>query len=359
MAPYFLPQYKMLSMPLWQDVKDLFRNAGNILRADVAQAPDGRSKGYGTVLFATHEDARKAMVMYNGFEFHGRQLRVHFDKFAPGAVLPNQHLFQQQSQPQNSQQIQQPRYSTMGLDLRPPQLPAFENLNQSYMPPAYPTTTAAFPMTHAPPSYSTALLHHSQSSHRPFTEDNSQLGFNSLVDPFPPTTMNFQRVPLYTDTHPHEESELHLPSDLSSNAFGSLGVSVGDSKTYANMDMGTKIEAIPIQQRPSLFTYPQSTKSQVSFPAYQWNPPPSSGPVTPLQEEPIPSSQPLYLSSPNSINATTMPVTNNGILLLTDAMKAMGLTDGSAGLTVGRKGSSDRLLDSSNGVWNPLGGFKM
>ncbi|KAI7850351.1 hypothetical protein BDC45DRAFT_409064, partial [Circinella umbellata] len=64
----------------WQDVKDLFRNAGNILRADVVQGPDGRSRGFGTVLFATYEDAKKAMAMYDGFEFHGRQLRVHFDK---------------------------------------------------------------------------------------------------------------------------------------------------------------------------------------------------------------------------------------------------------------------------------------
>lgn len=70
----------------WQDLKDLFRNAGNILRADVALGPDGRSRGFGTVLFATPEDAQNAMHIYNGYEYNGRVLKVHFDKFAqPGS----------------------------------------------------------------------------------------------------------------------------------------------------------------------------------------------------------------------------------------------------------------------------------
>lgn len=76
----------------WQDLKDLFRNAGNILRADVAMGPDGRSRGFGTVLFATPEDAQNALRMYNGYDYNGRQLKVHFDKFAqpgaPGAASP-------------------------------------------------------------------------------------------------------------------------------------------------------------------------------------------------------------------------------------------------------------------------------
>lgn len=45
----------------WQDVKDLFRKAGKILRADVMKGCDGRSRGFGTVLFATCEDARRAI----------------------------------------------------------------------------------------------------------------------------------------------------------------------------------------------------------------------------------------------------------------------------------------------------------
>ncbi|PLW43734.1 hypothetical protein PCANC_19421 [Puccinia coronata f. sp. avenae] len=63
----------------WQDLKDLFRQAGNILRADVAMTGEGRSRGYGTVLFSTAEDAMKAVDMYDGYELKGRALKVRFD----------------------------------------------------------------------------------------------------------------------------------------------------------------------------------------------------------------------------------------------------------------------------------------
>ncbi|KNZ51747.1 hypothetical protein VP01_382g4 [Puccinia sorghi] len=63
----------------WQDLKDLFRQAGNILRADVAMTGEGRSRGFGTVMFATAEDARKAQKMYDGYELKGRALKVRFD----------------------------------------------------------------------------------------------------------------------------------------------------------------------------------------------------------------------------------------------------------------------------------------
>lgn len=45
----------------WQDLKDLFRKAGTVLRADVSLGPDNRSRGYGTVLLASAEDAKKAV----------------------------------------------------------------------------------------------------------------------------------------------------------------------------------------------------------------------------------------------------------------------------------------------------------
>ncbi|ETW77880.1 hypothetical protein HETIRDRAFT_242526, partial [Heterobasidion irregulare TC 32-1] len=64
----------------WQDLKDLFRQAGTILRADVALGQDGRSRGFGTVVFATDTDAERAVQMFNGYEYNGRPLKVHFDK---------------------------------------------------------------------------------------------------------------------------------------------------------------------------------------------------------------------------------------------------------------------------------------
>ncbi|PPQ81935.1 hypothetical protein CVT25_013783 [Psilocybe cyanescens] len=66
----------------WQDLKDLFRQAGTILRADVALGPDGRSRGFGTVVFATDYDAEKAVRMFNGYEYNNRILKVNYDKFS-------------------------------------------------------------------------------------------------------------------------------------------------------------------------------------------------------------------------------------------------------------------------------------
>jgi RNA recognition motif-containing protein len=45
----------------WQDLKDLFRSAGNIVRADINIGPDGRGKGSGTVIFETPKDAQNAI----------------------------------------------------------------------------------------------------------------------------------------------------------------------------------------------------------------------------------------------------------------------------------------------------------
>lgn len=71
----------------WQDLKDLFRQAGAISRADVALGADGRSRGFGTVSFANEADAERAVRMFNGYEYNGRALKVHFDKFsAPAAT---------------------------------------------------------------------------------------------------------------------------------------------------------------------------------------------------------------------------------------------------------------------------------
>ncbi len=46
----------------WQDVKDLFRRAGTVLRADVSlDVSTNRSRGYGTVLMGSREDGVKAI----------------------------------------------------------------------------------------------------------------------------------------------------------------------------------------------------------------------------------------------------------------------------------------------------------
>jgi RNA recognition motif-containing protein len=63
----------------WANLKDLFREAGTVLHADVATGPDGSSKGYGTVLLGTTRDAAKAIQLFNESEFGGRTLEVRPD----------------------------------------------------------------------------------------------------------------------------------------------------------------------------------------------------------------------------------------------------------------------------------------
>jgi len=66
----------------WQDLKDKFRVCGNIIRADVLLDMSGRSKGQGTVLFETSNEAQKAIGTFDGTDFSGRVITVHEDKFA-------------------------------------------------------------------------------------------------------------------------------------------------------------------------------------------------------------------------------------------------------------------------------------
>lgn len=45
----------------WQDLKDLMRQAGEVIRTDVAMYPDGSPKGNGTVVFINPQDAKAAI----------------------------------------------------------------------------------------------------------------------------------------------------------------------------------------------------------------------------------------------------------------------------------------------------------
>ena len=47
----------------WQDLKDLFKPVGGV-KADIVMGQDGRSKGWGTVLFDSQEDTEKAIQVY-------------------------------------------------------------------------------------------------------------------------------------------------------------------------------------------------------------------------------------------------------------------------------------------------------
>ncbi|XP_073251535.1 myelin expression factor 2-like [Porites lutea] len=64
----------------WQDLKDKFKGAGRVVRADIMTESSGRSKGCGTVLFETSEDAAHAISMFNGTMVDGRELDVRLDR---------------------------------------------------------------------------------------------------------------------------------------------------------------------------------------------------------------------------------------------------------------------------------------
>lgn len=66
----------------WRELRPLFEEVGTILRADVVYGRDGRSRGYGTVLFGTTEEAQAAIDAVNGTELEGRVLSVKVDQYA-------------------------------------------------------------------------------------------------------------------------------------------------------------------------------------------------------------------------------------------------------------------------------------
>ncbi|KAF9924195.1 hypothetical protein FBU30_005790 [Linnemannia zychae] len=67
----------------WKDLKDMFRRAGPVDRADVFLNNEMRSKGSGIVLFERASDVQRAISMFDRYEWHGRRIEVREDKFGP------------------------------------------------------------------------------------------------------------------------------------------------------------------------------------------------------------------------------------------------------------------------------------
>ncbi len=65
----------------WKELKDHFRQCGDVERAEVMEMPDGtgRSKGWGTIKYARARDASVAINKLNGVELMGRNLEVRLD----------------------------------------------------------------------------------------------------------------------------------------------------------------------------------------------------------------------------------------------------------------------------------------
>lgn len=67
----------------WQDLKDYFRDVGNVVHTDVLHTPDGKSKGCGIVDFETAEAAREAIHLKNDTNLKGRVIHVREDRDGP------------------------------------------------------------------------------------------------------------------------------------------------------------------------------------------------------------------------------------------------------------------------------------
>ena len=66
-----------------EDLREVFQQVGNVVRAEaVCHADTGRSKGWGTVLFETPEQAQSAIQGFNGVELEARPMQIKLDRFA-------------------------------------------------------------------------------------------------------------------------------------------------------------------------------------------------------------------------------------------------------------------------------------
>ena len=74
----------------WQDLKDHFRQVGEVLHADIMTGADGRSKGCGLVTFASPHDAARAISTLHDSVLHSRSIFVREDREAalPGLPAP-------------------------------------------------------------------------------------------------------------------------------------------------------------------------------------------------------------------------------------------------------------------------------
>lgn len=65
-----------------EDLRQVFQQVGNVVKADaVCHADTGRSKGWGTVLFETREQAQAAIQGFNGVELEHRPMQIKLDRY--------------------------------------------------------------------------------------------------------------------------------------------------------------------------------------------------------------------------------------------------------------------------------------
>ncbi|ORZ17137.1 hypothetical protein BCR42DRAFT_413994 [Absidia repens] len=405
----------------WQDVKDLFRGAGKILRADVAQEPGGKSRGFGTVLYTTFEDAENAIAMFDGYEYQGRQLRVHFDKFASGPSYQQHNYHQQQQQQQQQRQVQdyhlQQQPSRFGnLEFGQVTDPGvLENLKQTY---GNVNTGgyAAFMMGQSPYMSTSTGATYAPSTDGIIAQTQSGY-YMEPVSSGLPSISQLQQQPSQQQqksVRPQQHSNYNMASPyfgyyptsaqivpVQSNSNGSYDQDVANQQHGSSFEVGDLVgsERISKQSSSSFFAYEQNPSFMSTSP-YQW-------PRSPQEKQELQHQQPnIYLppfqqqylnmnqqddiydfysyrhTQQNSNggargkdqNSTTTPTDT-----LNDDMQKLGLSgnnnnnnnnnNGSAGLAnmgdsasrngFGLNGQNNNSSSINGGAWDPLNGLKI
>ena len=66
----------------WKELRDHLTEAGTIVRCEVPKGSNGKGKGYGTVLFKTHQEAARCLELFKGSTLKGREIFMRRDKYA-------------------------------------------------------------------------------------------------------------------------------------------------------------------------------------------------------------------------------------------------------------------------------------
>jgi RNA recognition motif-containing protein len=218
----------------WQELKDLMRGAGNVLRADIAQGPDGRSRGFGSVLFATPQDAERAVALFNGYEFNGRMLKVSRRSLASRLAQSRQILTR------IDVQVHFDKFAGAGVNNQPPSQgppppPVYATANGQS---SYPNMSMPAPFPHRP------ALHEHFSS---FGSNGSAAG--NFSGPSPLSNVMHARPP---SRHDESSRPGTASGDSADNAHGSAGQPAGDGSTRneaAQANGGTEERSHPTPRR--------------------------------------------------------------------------------------------------------------
>lgn len=138
--------------------------------------------------------------MYNGYEFHGRRIRVHFDKFASASVAPSRRY----APNHHSQPVKPTLELTQPYPHPPPSPYHAQHISPLLTPVVY------FPQPEPGPTY-----HHFNQQHQhqqpvtPLTDEDSKVDFSNAPGGYLPTqSLQHENYPFHLLIHPPHSNYL-------------------------------------------------------------------------------------------------------------------------------------------------------